>query len=67
MVSHVEVPPSLLHVLFENGGAISDFSDATALPFFTIAPKDLFCGLFLKVEKNSSYQVFRGNNQHEME
>lgn len=67
MVSHVEVPPSLLHVVSKNRGVIYDFSDATAFPFFTIAPEDLFRGLFLKVKKNNNYRIYRDNNECEME
>ena len=67
MVSHVDVPPSLLHVVSMNKGVISYFLDATTLPFFAIAPKDSFNGFFLKMEKKSDYQIYRDKNEHNME
>ena len=59
MVSHVEVPPYLLHVVSVNKWVISDFSDTTSFPFFSIAPKDPFCGFSLKMERNKNYQIYR--------
>jgi len=66
MVSHIEVPPSLLHVVSVNKGVIFYFSNATALPFFAITPKVSFCGFSLKMEKNNSYWIYRDKNEHKL-
>jgi len=49
-----------------NKGVISDFSDATALPFFAIAPKDSFYGFSLKMEKNNNYRIYRDRNERKL-
>lgn len=67
MVSLIEVPPSLLHVVSMNKGVVSDFSNTTTLPFFAIALKDSFYGFFLKMEKNNSYRIYRDKNERKME
>ena len=51
MASHVVVPPSLLHVVSEKSGTMSDFSDAVAFPFFAILSNDYFSRGFLKWNK----------------
>lgn len=62
MASHVEVPPSLLHIVSKNRGIIFYFLDVASFALFVIAPNDSCFMLFLKMEQSRSYQIDTSKN-----
>ena len=58
IASHVEVPPSTLHVVLVNREVISDFLEAIGLHFFTVVLNAFLCRFFLKV-KDKNYRIHK--------
>jgi len=65
IVFRVEVPPSLLHVVFVNRGVISVFLEATTLPFFPILLNALLYEYFPEM-KNKIYRILKDERKNEI-